>query len=480
MSYGHAGEIAGRAGNDPVPGAEKPVPVIDPALYWRDDVRRVLAALDIGALYRILQDAGVSQRQIAGLTGQSQSEVSEIVAGRRTVESHQLLKRIVTGLGIPPELMGLSWWGPNGTWYGFEGAYPGEGTAIETPEGVSAAMLRRHLIAHGGKIIVGVLSGSVPSDTPIAKVGELLDSLGELPPAALPSRLTHAHVAQVHDLRRRLDETRRTFGGDPATSGAAATRAEQLLTVPGPEQVKQAMMTAVAHLRLHAGLAAFDAGLYHHALHHYAQALELATKGGDAHCQARALHLAGLAAIENGHPNEGLKLCQAAQVATWTIPPDDPRRASAQACPLMDSATALAMLGEHQQAYRCAEQARDLWSPTPGDSYGDMDRAPALLEIDRGRLDIAEQFATASVRRWENITPVGRTRSGIILATIHVKAGEQRGLQLAHRAITDTTKLTSVRARRQLLPLADTLDTRRGSDYQELARTARQVAVTWA
>lgn len=181
MSYGHVDKIAGQAGGDPAPGPEKPVPAIDPALYQRDDVRRILAALDIGALYRILQDAGVSQRQIAGLTGQSQSEVSEIVAGRRKVENHQLLKRIVTGLGILPERMGLSWWGPDGRWYGSEGAYPGEGTAIETPEGVSAAMLRRHLIAHGGRIIVGVLSGSVPSDTPIAKVGELLDSLGELP-----------------------------------------------------------------------------------------------------------------------------------------------------------------------------------------------------------------------------------------------------------------------------------------------------------
>jgi hypothetical protein len=62
MSYGHADKIAGRAGGDPAPGAEKPVPAIDLALYRREDVRRILAALDIGALYRILQDAGVSQR----------------------------------------------------------------------------------------------------------------------------------------------------------------------------------------------------------------------------------------------------------------------------------------------------------------------------------------------------------------------------------------------------------------------------------
>jgi transcriptional regulator with XRE-family HTH domain len=99
-------------------------------------VRRILAVLDIGALYRILQDGGVSQRRIAALTGQSQSEVSEIVAGRRKVENHQLLRRIATGLGIPPELMGLSWWGSDGIWYSSEGAYPDEGTAADPRRGM--------------------------------------------------------------------------------------------------------------------------------------------------------------------------------------------------------------------------------------------------------------------------------------------------------------------------------------------------------
>lgn len=34
--------------------------MIDPALYNRDDVRRVLAAHDIGALYRARNDTGVN------------------------------------------------------------------------------------------------------------------------------------------------------------------------------------------------------------------------------------------------------------------------------------------------------------------------------------------------------------------------------------------------------------------------------------
>ena len=103
----------------------------------------------------------------------------------------------------------------------------------------------------------------------------------------------------------------------------------------------------------------------------------------------------------------------------------------------------------------------------------------ALLELDRGRLDAAEQLAAASVRRWEGgISELGRTHSGIVLATIHVRAGEPRGLQLAHGAITAVTKLSSVRARRRLESLVAALESRPGSDYRQLSRMARQVAAT--
>jgi hypothetical protein len=121
--------------------------------------------------------------------------------------------------------------------------------------------------------------------------------------------------------------------------------------------------------------------------------------------------------------------------------------------------------------------ARELWHPK--NPYGDPDRVAALLELDRGRLDAAEQLAAASVRRWEGgISELGRTHSGIVLATIHVRAGEPRGLQLAHGAITAVTKLSSVRARRRLEPLVAALESRPGSDHRQLSRMARQIAAT--
>jgi antitoxin component HigA of HigAB toxin-antitoxin module len=77
---------------------------IDPGLYQRDELRRILASWDIAALFRFLNDhAGLTQRQIAVRTGQNQSEVAEILAGRRgPVVSHHVLRRLAGGFDIPP------------------------------------------------------------------------------------------------------------------------------------------------------------------------------------------------------------------------------------------------------------------------------------------------------------------------------------------------------------------------------------------
>jgi hypothetical protein len=79
-----------------------------PSVFDRADVRIALAQHDLQTVYRVLHRVGVSQRRIAAATGQSQSEISEIVGGRR-VTSYSLLGRISTGLGIPRGRMGLSY-----------------------------------------------------------------------------------------------------------------------------------------------------------------------------------------------------------------------------------------------------------------------------------------------------------------------------------------------------------------------------------
>ncbi len=459
MSYGHADKIAGLAGT-PTAGREKSAPVIDPALYEREDVRRILAARDIGALYRTLRDAGVTQRQIAALIGQSQSEVSEILKGRKVL-AYDVLVRIAEGLGIPRELMGLS--------YGERSAY-GEESTVVSPEEV-AEMLRRHLLALGASAAFGA---------PIKGLGELINHLPRADAVPLPTQLFPVHVEHVRDLTRDLRATLLDHGSNPKLSSGAAAWADQLLDVPGPGTLTRELRVAVAELHtLAAGWAGLDAGLYDRALCHYSRGLELATDAGDTYLQAIALACAGLTMLEQKHPREALKMLQFAQVKAWDISPEHDRR-MVESCAQADSVIALLGLGEAQAAVTELAKSRALWQPTRTDPRGDHDYVTARLEVGRGRLDAAEPFAVASVARWDGVSELRRTHSAIVLATVHVQAGEPDGPTLAHRAITDVAKLSSMQARTRLRPLTAALDARTGSDARELARLARQVAAVRA
>ncbi|MGH3569109.1 MAG: hypothetical protein ACRDRH_24410 [Pseudonocardia sp.] len=359
-----------------------------------------------------------------------------------------------------------------------DSAYADGVTVTDPAQEADAEMRRRLFLAAAGIAVVG---------RPLQEIGELAGELHGPAPVPLPSQIFQVHVAKVQDLTRSLGEAGRAYGSDPEVSSAAAAWATRLLGVPGAEAVKQALMVAVAELHIHAGFAAFDASLYDRAMHHYTQALELATQAGDAYCLAIALNCAGLATEEHGHPNDGLKMLQLARVKAWDIPPDEQRsfgegsRAALEACGRADSATALARLGCWDAADAELVKSRELWQPTRTNPAGDLDYVAARLEIIRGRWEAAEPFAAASVQRWEGGgSQRDRTGAAILLATIHLRAGDGDGLQLARGAITGATKLSSVRIRRRLEPLVAALEARPGKDHRELARTARQVVATRA
>jgi transcriptional regulator with XRE-family HTH domain len=77
--------------------------------FWdQREMRGALSHRDISQIYRLLRRRGVSQRQIAALTGQSRSEVSEILKGRQ-VMAYDVLAGIADGLSIPRGYMGLAY-----------------------------------------------------------------------------------------------------------------------------------------------------------------------------------------------------------------------------------------------------------------------------------------------------------------------------------------------------------------------------------
>jgi transcriptional regulator with XRE-family HTH domain len=427
--------------------------LVDPAFLERDDVRAALAARDVGTIYRLLWRAGVSQHQIARLTGQSQSEVSEIFKGRQ-VRDVRVLERIADGLGIPRARIGLS--------YGEQTPDP-----PSAEEEMDEDVKRRILLAA----------------TSTAALGQTFPGRGELPlptGQALPSRLSMSHVHEVRAFTDRLVGMARYYGGQADHFGAAVTLYTPWMQVPAPDAIKAQLAATLADLHAEAGWACYDCGLDGRG--YFTRGLRLTGEGGDTYGITKAAWTAGATLVRAGHPNDALKLFQlggfSASKSTRATPrADDPRLATITAFLNLNSATAYALMDGPHQATRHLAQAHDGWEPRDAFERAAMDRATAGLHLDLGQLDTAEQCAASAVRTYSENHRRGRTLAAPLLAEVHVRTGEPQGLTLARQAIEDVSTLHSLAARgERLIPLATALEARPNIDTRELARIARQIA----
>ncbi|MGH3771618.1 MAG: helix-turn-helix domain-containing protein [Pseudonocardiaceae bacterium] len=195
---------------------------IDPAFFDDDEVRAALAARDIGALYRLLRRVGVSQRQIAQLTGQSQSEVSEIILKGRQVLNVRVLERIADGLGIPRARMGLS--------YGED--------APSAEKEVDEDVKRRIMIAASMATALheAIQALSEPLQLPLPTNDEL------------PTSLDMSHVHAVRTATTQLVRMVRYHGGQGGLLSSAATLYTRWMQVPATDVVKAQLAAALAEL----------------------------------------------------------------------------------------------------------------------------------------------------------------------------------------------------------------------------------------
>lgn len=445
--------------------AERPDPV-DPDLIARPDVRAFLAARDIGALYRVLSENGWSQRRIAKATRTQQPEISEIVKGRKVI-GYDVLVRIAEGLGIPRELMGLSF-----------GAYADEVTTVEPPKGVDENVLRRHfehLLALGAVATFG---------TQIERIGELAPGLAAPSgPVDLPSRIGAVDVAAIRRHTEHLRILARTYGGQARAAVALTEWADQWLTVDASDTARRALLAGLSDLHTIAAWCCHDIGAVARSHYHFGRAMELATDAGDAYRAAYAMRHAGRMLIDRSHPNNALKLLQLGALRLSDAPRDNPRVPVLRSELSAVSAYALAKLdpaANQGQSRSKLAKARDEWEPPSAHARADMDLTTAQTLLQLGQLDAAKAAVATSIQTWKQGTD---RREGVVaditLARLHVQAGDRDGLPLAAAAIDDAARLRSSLARELwLTSLADVLDSRTGSDAQGLARRAREVAAT--
>ena len=387
--------------------------------------------------------------------------MSEIIAGRQ-VRDVLVLERIADGLGVPRGWMRLGY---------------GENRPATPPEEVDEDVKRRALLAA----------------TTAAALGQVVQGLGEFTELALPTRtplptrLGMSHVHAVHAVTTQLRGVARYYGGQADLFSAAAKLYTRWMQVPAPAPTKAQLTAALAELHTEAGWYCYDSGL--DGTSHFTRALQLAGKTGDTYSIANAAWRAGVTLVRNGHPNDALKLFQLGQFTLGGVTPgkttpatlraDDPRLPTLTARLNLNSATAYALLNKPDQARRYLTEAHDGWTPQDPFERASADRATAVIQLDLGHLDTAEQFATSAVHTYGENHRLGRTQAQLLLAEIHLRAGEPQGPTLAHHAINEISTLHSIAARRQrLIPLATALEARPNTDTQELAQLARKIAAT--
>lgn len=423
---------------------------IDPVLLTLE-ARLALAARDIATVYQLLKDAGVSQRRIAELTGQSQSQVHDILHGR-TVKQYDVIVRIADGLGVDRAWLGVS--------HGPDGAYAEPVTRAEPPEGMTAEMKRRAFLA--------AVSTAMWGSPVLGKAIDLPAPHGA--PGHLPGTLRMTDVTAVENMTGHFRALARQYGGHAEIVSAAATRSARLAMVSATEPVRQRLRSTLADLHTLAGWCCYDERDDDHARWHYRQAVELAPSADQV---ATTLRYAGVMERANGAPNHALKLHQLGRAQLGET--GDPRLV---AWGHAVSAMALADMGHRDQARSALAAAREVWEPPNPSERADMDYQCALVIDHLGQTDTAEQLA-AGVNGVGRQRPVGVLAS-VLRARLHIQNGEPRGLALAKTAIDGVAGLHSLRARDRLLPLVDALVARPGSDVQELARHARRVATAAA
>ncbi|HEU5109077.1 MAG TPA: helix-turn-helix transcriptional regulator, partial [Micromonosporaceae bacterium] len=304
-------------------------------------MRTALAAREVSSVYRLLRRTGVSQRQIAAMTGQSQSEVSEILKGRQ-VMAYDVLARIADGLGVPRGYMGLAY--DEVTAVRVAGTKEASGT--EEDESVK----RRKFLAHAAAVAVGAhVLGDADSGSWVSNP--------VLTPA--PGRIGMTDVRQVEAATRALRSLDYQYGGGFCRDAVVAQLSwgQQMLGASGPEHVKKRLHVALADLHNLAGWTSFDIGLVDSARNHFGRALELAKAGDSDQLVANILYRMGRVYLHKEAPDDALKMFQLGQIAAQE---SGSELAVAVIC--ANQAWAYAMMGHEEQTMKLIGRTRDEWS----------------------------------------------------------------------------------------------------------------------
>lgn len=440
---------------------------IDPRVWDRPQLRVALARHDISEVYRLLGTVGVSQRQIAALTGQNQSEISDINHGRQ-VQAYDLLARIADGLGIPRGYMGLS--------YADAATHRLATSAMINPE--DYLMERRTFLGLVSKIVMG--AALTPAELAVITAAPAT--------TPVPHQVGITEVTQLHALTSALRAHDAAHGGGTCRDAilAQAAWAESLLTASCSEQVRRQLLSAVADAKTLAGWAAHDLGLAREARQHLAGALRLTQQAENSAHSAVVLYHLGRVPLDNGEPAEALRLFQLGHITAH-----DSRTSLPMALLLVNEAMAHAHLGDARQAITALRRAEDEYTHTTDDEWPEFLRFFDFGALHTHAARVHSQLGlTDATHRKQAIdrlnhaladVPAGRARQRAFnlawLATCTLADGDPTtGAQLGNQTLKAVQVIRSTRMLDHLAPLHHQAQRYpRRNDLRQLTRDLEQL-----
>ncbi|WP_285753244.1 helix-turn-helix transcriptional regulator [Lentzea sp. NBRC 105346] len=416
---------------------------------WEEPAMRdALARRDMGVVFRLLTERGVTQQEIAAATRQNQSEISDIIGGRQ-VMAYDLLERIADGLGIPHGYLGLAY---------AEGRDPRTRDEGETAK-------RAQFLAHAAETVLG--------EPVFGKVGER-DRGSE--PTPIPLRVGAADVKILNRLLDDLTDLENQFGGGlvlPAVEGQLRW-ARGLLGATVRDAVRGTLFEAVALLHRRAASAAFDMRDLERARTHALAALQLAHESGAPALQAGLLYTAGRVEQYHGPPDVALRLFQLG----YPLSSDQPRLRALLEVREARCYAAMSMRQEAQRSVAMAIEHFHAESEVPAwlrfFDESELYAAIGLTWAGLGEHDKAVAALRRSLRSRPADQVLNRAFDLSELAACHLRGGDHNeGMKVARQALELVAQLNSKRARDRLVPLQRAAERCGGQEIVDRVRELR-------
>ncbi|MFI6540273.1 helix-turn-helix domain-containing protein [Nonomuraea sp. NPDC050547] len=389
-------------------------------VFARQDLEEVCKRRDVGGVIRVLNKYGITQGQIAGLTGITQGRISEYKTGKRFATAKSTFESIADGLGMPAHLRRSLGLAPGGS---DDARRVGDGLQIPTDtfdlqllaEAIGKrgeALKRRELLRMVAQL--GATTTLAQSEA-WEKISFALTKPSALDEAIV--REMEARSAGFHRLEEMLPANA-IFKGLAAHLREVGTILNGTASDP-KDDLRRRLMVVAGESSVLAGWIASDLGSPPTARNFYDTAEKAAREANDLSIIACAYgYRSYIPSSKANHGRARALLASALDLLPKSASPGTTSwlaaRHAEESAALGDKENAYRSWAEAQEAFEIADPDEDrVWTRFLDQDRFDAFRIATFSQI--GQLSEAEEVARAVIAR---LPEVDRKRAGIILGDI--------------------------------------------------------------